>query len=323
MIAIIALWIILGIIAFIVILLHFSLRIYVSADMKGADIKVKYLFFTVYKMNTAEKKDEQSAEPPPKKKKEDSNEKASEEKAFEDNLEVTLEELDRLDEEEKKAEDEPDLKTEPEPEPKPEGEKQTEKEEPKPEKPLTKQQKKALKEKKKLEDQLRKEQKALEKAEKKAEGSKLDKLKAKIRFYKPYVAPTLKAVRKLLKKIRFKGLEIDIYSAKEDPSEAAIFYGKLQPIVFSGISLLGAVFTVKLKRCDITCGFFEKKLDFRVETKVLIRPSTVIAIAVGLGVRLLRIFLPGWWKRRRERKKALKAQKKAGKAAKKAAAAAV
>ena len=318
MIAIIALWIILGIIAFIVILLHFSLRIYVTADMNGADVKVKYLFFTVYRMNTAEKKEKESEEPPPEEKKEEKPEKAEEEKPFEDNLEVTLEELDRLDEEEQKAEEKPAPKAEPESE----GEKPAEKEEPKPKKPLTKEQKKALKEKKKLEAQLEKEQKALEKAEKKAGGSKLDKLKAKIRFYKPFVAPTLKAVKKLLKKIRFKGLEIDVYSAKEDPAEAAIFYGKLQPIVFSVMSLLGAVFTVKLRRCDVTCGFFEKKLDFRVKTKILIRPSTVIAIAVGLGVRLLMLFLPGWWRRRRERKKALKAEKKARKAAKKAAAAA-
>lgn len=318
MIAIIVLWILLGIIALIVILLHFSLRIYVDAGNHGADIKVKYLFFTVYKLNTSEKKKKPADEPP-----DDFEENAHEimsaksEKQFEDNLTVELEELDRLDEEEEALKEEQNTKIEKN-ETVPENLSS-----PAPKKSLTKEEKKLLNEKKKLEKQLEKEQKAMDKAEKKSEGSKLDKLKAKYEFFKPFIPPTMKFVRKILKKIRFKKLELDVYTAKEDPSDSALFYGKLQPIVFSVISLLGTIFTVKLKRADITCGFFEKKLDFHVTTMVCVRPSSVIASAFCYGIKVLRLFLPGWWKRRRERKKAQKAEKKAREQVEKAAAAAV
>ena len=320
MIAIIVLWIILGIIALIVILLHFSARIYVDAGNQGADIKVKYLFFTVFKLNTSDMKKKKTTEKSPYDDalaEEPKEKSAQSEKQFEDSLTIELEELDKLDEEESEAAVDGSEPVQVSEELTEEGREQVQK------KPLTKEEKKALKEKKKLEKQLEREQKALNKAEKKTGGSRLDKLKAKYEFFKPFIPPTLKFVRKILKKIRFKRLEIDIYTAKEDPGESAIFYGKLHPIVFNVLSLLGVIFTVKLKRADINCGFFEKKLEFHVKTRVCVRPSSVIASTFCYGIKVLRLFLPGWWKRRRERKKAQKAEKKASKQAEKAAAAAV
>lgn len=56
------LWIILGvlagIIALIVILLHFSIRAYIAADNKGLDFEVKYLWFGLYKLKLPEEKPE-------------------------------------------------------------------------------------------------------------------------------------------------------------------------------------------------------------------------------------------------------------------------
>ncbi len=56
------LWIILGvlagIIALIVVLLHFSIRAYIEADNKGLDLKVKYLWFGLYKLKLPEEKPE-------------------------------------------------------------------------------------------------------------------------------------------------------------------------------------------------------------------------------------------------------------------------
>ena len=106
MIAIIVLWIILGIIALIVILLHFSVRIYVDAGNQGADIKVKYLFFTVFKLNTSDMKKKKTTEKPPDDDAlaEETKEKSAQsEKQFEDSLTIELEELDKLDEEESEA----------------------------------------------------------------------------------------------------------------------------------------------------------------------------------------------------------------------------
>lgn len=46
MITIIVLWILLGIIAFIVILLHFSITAQIDLNKKGFDLKVRYMFLT-------------------------------------------------------------------------------------------------------------------------------------------------------------------------------------------------------------------------------------------------------------------------------------
>lgn len=45
MITIIVLWILLGIIAVIVILLHFSITARIDLNKKGFDLKVRYMFF--------------------------------------------------------------------------------------------------------------------------------------------------------------------------------------------------------------------------------------------------------------------------------------
>lgn len=44
----ILLWVLLGLVALVVVLLHFSVRAFVKFDGKNADVKVKYLFFTLY-----------------------------------------------------------------------------------------------------------------------------------------------------------------------------------------------------------------------------------------------------------------------------------
>lgn len=46
MITIIVLWILLGIIAVIVILLHFSITAQIDLNKKGFDLKVRYMFLT-------------------------------------------------------------------------------------------------------------------------------------------------------------------------------------------------------------------------------------------------------------------------------------
>ena len=55
MMTIIVLWILLGLIALIVILLHFSARIYVHAAADGLTLNVKYFWFTVYPAKTKKK----------------------------------------------------------------------------------------------------------------------------------------------------------------------------------------------------------------------------------------------------------------------------
>ena len=54
--AIIVLWILITIVALVVLLLHFSVKAYVSLDGEGFDLKVKFLFFTVYPRPEKKKK---------------------------------------------------------------------------------------------------------------------------------------------------------------------------------------------------------------------------------------------------------------------------
>ena len=57
MITIIVLWILLGIIAVIVILLHFSITAQIDLNKKGFDLKVRYMFFIHESLRRKNRKD--------------------------------------------------------------------------------------------------------------------------------------------------------------------------------------------------------------------------------------------------------------------------
>ena len=65
---IIVLWILLGLIALIVILLHFSARIYVHAAADGLTLKIKYFWFTVYPREPKSKRNKKQKKAKTKKK---------------------------------------------------------------------------------------------------------------------------------------------------------------------------------------------------------------------------------------------------------------
>ena len=66
MITIIVLYILLGIIALIVILLHFSVRVTLEAKTgEKPKIELKYLFFTIYPRKPKKKKKDEDSDKPP------------------------------------------------------------------------------------------------------------------------------------------------------------------------------------------------------------------------------------------------------------------
>ena len=150
---------------------------------------------------------------------------------------------------------------------------------------------------------------------KKKLDSKLEELKAKWDFIRPYIPHVWKYSKKLLKAIRIEQIKIAIDTGKEDAYESATFYGKLQAAVFNVLHLLSLIFTVDVKEVNINCLFNVKKLDAKGETTIRLRPSTVIAIAFCLLWCCAKIFIPYKLKQRRERKAAEKAKKKKNKAA--------
>ena len=275
---IIVLYILLGIIALIVILLHFSVRATIKASKQGVDIKVKWLFFTFYPRKPKKPKK-------PKKKKGEPDavpEQTAEQPDLSENgIEQFIKEAEEVQKQtaaEEKTEETQDTAA-------------------KEEAATAKSEKKDNKKEKKK----AKEPKPKEKPEK--EKGKLAQLKDKFNAIKPYIPTGWKYFKKLLKKIRFTNIEADVTVGKEDAYEAAVWYGKVQGILFGLFGWLSCIFTVKLKHVDVHCRFNEKITDGEISLKVKVRPSTMIHIAFCLGFNFLRI----WLRQRRERKRRIKA----------------
>ena len=329
MITIIVLWILLGIIAVIVILLHFSITAQIDLSKKGFDLKVRYMFFDIYPRKPKKKKQKSSkkAELP-----EDSFDDFEE---FEDDIEENLP-IPQPDETSDKTEEVSEPVVEAKPEEKAESEtieqpaetvsadedagvaeaedKQedisdtdadTETDvEDKPEEITVKQEKRGFAGK-----LFHKKNKGEKKSASKSKGkkkSKLDELKAQYKKVKPYIPMGWKYFKKLLKAVRFTDTRIALDIGKEDAYEAAMLYGKVQAGLFNTIAMLAGIFTVKLKKADVNCIFDEKKFGYDVHTIIRVRPSTLIAIAFCMGVNFLKIYLSG----RRKKKRAAKRRSK-------------
>lgn len=298
MIAIIVLWILLGIIAFIVILLHFSVRAYIKADSGGIDIKVKYLFFTVYPRPKKAKKTKRTNK--------SKSDKKSEEDLFNDSLDDELSEVkdEGLEEPkltyEQSADELDEVTSEQDNSVSDEHEKESEDNKEEPKEPDEKPEKAEV---------MKEEPKEKCKKEKKSEP--FASLKAKYLLVKPYIPTGWKAVKKLLKTIRITDLRIQLNVGREDAHEAVIYYGAIQGALFNLLSTLAAIFTVKIKKADVNCVFVKNTISGEGEAYIKIRPSAIIAIAVCTAVNFLIIFLRQRKKKRREKEQIEKAAQNA------------
>ncbi len=313
MITTIVLKILLIIILVIVILLHFSVTVFVRGGTGGNfEIKLKYLGITLYprpkkKKKKKKKKRRKKAEKPKQEVSEDTSEEVTEtvEEVAEEKPDETAdtqsaaEEIHSASVEEVFGEEEISV-----------GEETSSTEDEKPEdKPAGKKDRKSRKKKEKK----KKEKKPREKKEKSEKGeSKLDGLKRKWEFIKPYIPPAWKYSKKLLKAVRIEDVKINIDTGKEDAAESAQFYGKLQAALFSVLNFLAMIFTLRVKEANINCHFNVKRLDAEGEAVVKVRPSTMIAIGFCLLFCCARIFIPykfrQWREKRRKKKSAEKIQ---------------
>ena len=282
----IVLYIILGLIALIVLLLHISVTVDLCADRKeGVSFKVKYLCFTLYPRK----------EKTYKKKKRRRTKKAKAEKQTEiapldeKELEAELERLDRED-----IDDFDELFDDTPPQ-------TVDSIEPPAKKPSSKEEKKRAKERKKAEKAEHKAAKKAAKEEKHKQDHDTDGEEKKMgpiekfNYYKPLFPMGWKYFRKLLKAIRFYDTQIALVTAKPDAYDSAMFYGKLQIALNNALAALCGIFTVRLSTVGIKCEFNDDKLDYYVSSKVKLRLSTVIAIAVCVVVRYF------WFKHKKKR----------------------
>ena len=300
MVAIIVLWILLGIMALIVIALHFSVTAEISADRKNVEYKIKYLWFTIYPRPP--KKPKKKRHKKSKKKKTEGFEKSSDETLpakpqteappeipIEQLLEQEAEEVDAV-ENENEEENNDSLTSEDVTE-----KTESENDKPEPSDKTESVQEKKSEEKKQADTEKPHKEKTVK--EDKKQNGRLDKIKDSWEKYKKYIPMGCKYFRKLLKTIRFTDTEIDLTVGKEDACEAALFYGKIQGVLFNLISLISGVFTVKINKANVNCVFDKKTFDGAVKTKIRIRPSALIALAFCMLAAFLKMYLPEFIKK--------------------------
>ena len=286
MITIVFLIILLSFIALIVILLHFSLVIYLHVGRDGFDIKAKYLGLTLYP-RPAKKGGKRTK----RKKETDKSEENVGEELFEDDLE---DELDEPKSEETIATEDADGSeeqigdgsAEEKPAAKPE---QTDCGEPT--QALAEQETPAEDKKKSLFSKKEKKEKKPKEEKNGKKKSKLKELKEKYEMIKPYIPKGWKYLKKLLKAIRIKVDDAEIAVGREDAHEAAIYYGIIQATLANTLSTLSEIFTVSVKKLDVNCVFNENLIDAKADISVRTRPSTLIAIAVCTVLNFAVIYL--------------------------------
>lgn len=107
--------------------------------------------------------------------------------------------------------------------------------------------------------------------------------------YLPYLPVAKKALRKLLKMIRFYDLDVSIKTGDYDAYKAAMKFGKLNILFYSSLALFCTAFSVHIKRTDLKCDFDDSKTYAELHTIMKVRPSAVLALAVYLGINYLKL----------------------------------
>lgn len=293
MMTIIVLWILLGIIAAIVIILHFSVYAHIKIGEDGFEIKAKYLFFDIYPRQPKEKKIK-------KPKRQNSKKQKASKQQFEDDLDNDFGDSDLPSEASEAINEVVEPVVESAAEPVDEFKDTLEKKTDSDSKPEQKQSQQANQ----GEKNTKKEKSKKSKSDKPKEESMFSKLKSMYSTYKPYLPMGWKYFKKLLKSIRFTGVKIEINVGREDAHEAAIYYGAVQCLLFNNLGHLANIFTVKIKKADVNCIFVKNTISGEAECYVRVRPSTLIAIAFCTGVNFLIVFL----KQRHIKKKSQKAE---------------
>lgn len=291
MITIAVLIIILSMIALIVILLHFSVKAYFHIGADGVVLRVKYFWFDLYpRKPKKEKKPKKIKEPKRRSAKE---KKADIEEQFDDDFDEEISDYELMHGISEEKEDKLIEQAE-----KNDGIKDSDPvvqaAESKADEKITEPKSDISLEKSKKSKKRKKEKKSDTKKNKSSEQgikAKISGLRAKYDKAKPYIPTGWKYFKKLLKTVRIRVDSAQIYVAREDAHEAAIYYGAVQGLIANLLSVLSEMFTVSVSRCDVDCGFTENAVSGEADLSVRIRPSALIAIVVCVGIKFLIIRL--------------------------------
>lgn len=255
----IVLYVILAIILFIFIILHFSIVAEANISNNKKELVVKFLFFKIYPLKEKKKN---------KKPKKSKNKKRKSKKLKSKKRKRLEEELVKEKEAYEKALTEASGKSE---------------------QILKQKTQDNIKKDEKIKSSEEKENKEKNRKKEKSTESKLDELKEKWEKIKPYIPIGKKVVKKLVKSIRISNLFLNLAIANEDAYECAMSFGKTNIAVYNSLSVLKLLFTVKVKKINITSKFNSPDTDYEFMCKVKTRPSTIIAIAFCALVSYLMI----------------------------------
>lgn len=251
-----------GIVLFLAVLLSLSITAVIEYD-KDFRIKIKYLFFTIYKIPQTPKKNKK------KEREKEEKEAASGLEKAADAVEKTEKAAETLSPNGESQSGTPpddsgnnDIK---------DGADSSEDSE-KPDEPLTKSEQRAK------EKECRKAEKARKKAQSRA---KLDDLKEKLPLLKTAIESAKGPLKKLIRKIRVYDVTVYMLCTGEDAAEAALNYGKANAVINGICGWLSGVMTLKVSEINISVDFQKNEPVTEVYCKVKLRVFT--ALACGLS----------------------------------------
>ncbi len=153
-------------------------------------------------------------------------------------------------------------KPEPEPEPEP-------KEEPKPEEP----------------PENKGEPADGESGEEKKGSSLLDKWNA-VKVYLPKVKTALK---KLLKLIKIRDLDIHLTVGNDDAAVAGQNFGKINAVFYNALALICCLFSVTIKKTELKCDYEHKTIEANGSLLIKARILSILALAVYILINYLKV----------------------------------
>ena len=124
-----------------------------------------------------------------------------------------------------------------------------------------------------------------EEKEDKEGSSLLDKWNA-VKVYLPKVKTALK---KLLKLIKIRDLEIHLTVGGEDAATAGMNFGKINGVFYNALALICCLFSVKIKKTEIKCDYENKVFDAEGILLIKAKVLSILALAVYILSNYLKV----------------------------------
>ncbi len=121
--------------------------------------------------------------------------------------------------------------------------------------------------------------------------AKKPKMKLSVDMIMDYVRSASPPIKRLFKKIRIRDVYIDWVVGSDDAAKTALKYGGLCSAIYSAQEFLTTYLDTKIGEINIEADFGAEKDDIFVYMLVKLRISTLLGVALWLGVRVLKTYL--------------------------------